>query len=167
MRGVSPVCVCAACGQAAALAPASLTSQPVRAQGVVFSPERRKIRIASLTALIRAASKPLRARPRMTCSDSAPSATDSTYAVTNSGNTTHSYRVALYGNNPTNTPLQLIVTKNYSSPASVGCSHTFVCPLQVSPDAHSFPTGQAPPACTASAPGLAVLSGCTFLQLSR
>jgi hypothetical protein len=48
--------------------------------------------------------------------------TDSTYAVTNSGNTTHSYRVALYGNNPTSAPLQLIVTKNYSSPASVGCA---------------------------------------------
>ncbi|MGE5717773.1 MAG: Ig-like domain repeat protein, partial [Acidobacteriota bacterium] len=48
--------------------------------------------------------------------------TDATYAVTNSGNTTHSYRVALYGSNTTNTPLQLIVTKNYSSPASVGCA---------------------------------------------
>jgi hypothetical protein len=48
--------------------------------------------------------------------------TDTTYAVTNSGNTTHSYRVALYGNNPTNAPLQLIVTKNYSTPTSVGCA---------------------------------------------
>ena len=48
--------------------------------------------------------------------------TDSTYAVTNSGNTTHSYRIALYGTNTTNAPLQLIVTKNYSSPASVGCA---------------------------------------------
>ncbi|HQR66975.1 MAG TPA: Ig-like domain repeat protein, partial [Thermoanaerobaculia bacterium] len=47
--------------------------------------------------------------------------TDSTYAVTNSGNTTHSYRVALYGNNGSGKPIQLIVTKNYSSPTSVGC----------------------------------------------
>ena len=47
---------------------------------------------------------------------------ETSYAVTNSGNTTHSYRVALYGSNPTLTPLQLIVTKNYSTPASVGCT---------------------------------------------
>ncbi|MET0619851.1 MAG: hypothetical protein ABW056_06205, partial [Thermoanaerobaculia bacterium] len=47
---------------------------------------------------------------------------DSTYAVTNSGNTAHSYRVALYGNNPTNTPLQVIVTKNSTTPASVSCT---------------------------------------------
>ena len=48
---------------------------------------------------------------------------DTTYAVTNSGNTAHSYRVALYGNNPySNTPLQVIVTKNSSTPASVSCT---------------------------------------------
>jgi hypothetical protein len=47
---------------------------------------------------------------------------DTTYAVTNTGNTTHSYRVALYGDNPTNVPLQVIVTKNYATPASVGCT---------------------------------------------
>ncbi len=47
---------------------------------------------------------------------------DTTYAVTNSGNTTHSYRVVLFGSNTTSAPLQLIVTKNYASPASVGCT---------------------------------------------
>ncbi len=47
---------------------------------------------------------------------------DATYAVTNGGNTTHSYRVALYGNNPNNTPLQVIVTKNSSTPVAVGCT---------------------------------------------
>jgi len=48
---------------------------------------------------------------------------DTTYAVTNSGNTAHSYRVALYGNNPySNTPLQVIVTKNSTTPASVSCN---------------------------------------------
>jgi hypothetical protein len=48
--------------------------------------------------------------------------TDATYAMTNIGNTTHSYRVALYGNNPNNTPLQVIVTKNSSTPVAVGCT---------------------------------------------
>jgi hypothetical protein len=47
---------------------------------------------------------------------------DATYAVTNLGNTTHSYRVSLYGNNPNNTPLQLVVTKNSTAPTSVGCA---------------------------------------------
>ncbi len=47
---------------------------------------------------------------------------DSTYAVTNSGNTAHSYRVALYGNNPLNTPLQVVVTKNSTTPASFNCT---------------------------------------------
>ena len=42
--------------------------------------------------------------------------------MTNSGNTAHSYRVALYGNNPNNTPLQVIVTKNSTTPASVACT---------------------------------------------
>ncbi len=47
---------------------------------------------------------------------------DSTYAVVNSGNTAHSYRIALYGNNPYgNVPLQVIVTKNSTTPASVSC----------------------------------------------
>ncbi len=47
---------------------------------------------------------------------------DTTYAVVNSGNTAHSYRVALYGNNPYgNVPLQLIVTKNSTTPASASC----------------------------------------------
>jgi uncharacterized protein YjbI with pentapeptide repeats len=49
--------------------------------------------------------------------------TDMTYAVTNSGNTAHSYRVALYGNNSTGKPLQIIVTKNYfTQTTGVGCS---------------------------------------------
>ncbi|HEX4441896.1 MAG TPA: Ig-like domain repeat protein [Thermoanaerobaculia bacterium] len=47
---------------------------------------------------------------------------ESTYAVVNSGNTSHSYRVALYGNNPYNTPLQVIVTKNSTMPASASCT---------------------------------------------
>jgi hypothetical protein len=47
--------------------------------------------------------------------------TDATYAVVNSGNTAHSYRVALYGNNPYNTPLQVIVTKNSTTPTSASC----------------------------------------------
>ena len=48
--------------------------------------------------------------------------TDATYAMTNVGNTTHSYRVALYGNNATGKPLQVIVTKNSSTPVAVGCT---------------------------------------------
>ena len=48
--------------------------------------------------------------------------TDATYAMTNVGNTTHSYRVALYGNNSTGKPLQVIVTKNSSTPVAVGCT---------------------------------------------
>ncbi|HKA37747.1 MAG TPA: Ig-like domain repeat protein, partial [Thermoanaerobaculia bacterium] len=49
--------------------------------------------------------------------------TDATYAVTNTGNTSHSYRVALYGNNPyNNTPLQVIVTKNSETPRAAGCT---------------------------------------------
>jgi hypothetical protein len=47
---------------------------------------------------------------------------DTSYAVTNSGNTAHSYRVALYGNNPFNTPLQVVVTKNSTTPASLNCT---------------------------------------------
>lgn len=46
---------------------------------------------------------------------------DASYSIKNSGNTTHSYRVALYGNNQ-NTPVQLIVTKNSTTPTSVNCT---------------------------------------------
>ena len=46
---------------------------------------------------------------------------DASYSIKNSGNTSASYRVALYGNQPNNTPLQLIVTKNSTTPTSVGC----------------------------------------------
>src|SRR5262245_37755223 len=46
---------------------------------------------------------------------------ETTYAVSNSGNTAHSYRVALVGNNPYNAPLQVIVTKNSTMPASASC----------------------------------------------
>src|SRR5262249_6322602 len=46
---------------------------------------------------------------------------ETTYAVSNSGNTAHSYRVALVGNNPYNVPLQVIVTKNSTMPASANC----------------------------------------------
>jgi hypothetical protein len=48
--------------------------------------------------------------------------TDANYAIVNTGNTTHSYRLTLYGNNPNNTPLQLIATKNSQTPVAVGCS---------------------------------------------
>jgi len=41
--------------------------------------------------------------------------------VSNTGNTAHSYRVALFGNNPYNVPLQVIVTKNSTMPASASC----------------------------------------------
>jgi hypothetical protein len=48
---------------------------------------------------------------------------ETSYAVSNTGNTAHSYRVALYGNNPYgNTPLQVIVTKNSTMPASASCT---------------------------------------------
>ncbi|MFN2631877.1 MAG: putative Ig domain-containing protein, partial [Thermoanaerobaculia bacterium] len=65
--------------------------------------------------------------------------TDATYAVTNSGNTTHSYRVALYGNNPNNTPLQLIVTKNSSTPTAVNCA------IQSVPQSIALARADAPP----------------------
>jgi uncharacterized protein YjbI with pentapeptide repeats len=48
--------------------------------------------------------------------------TDATYQVTNSGNTSHSYRVALYGSNPNAVPLQLITTKTYGTPTAAGCA---------------------------------------------
>ncbi len=48
--------------------------------------------------------------------------TDANYAIVNSGNTTHSYRVALYGNNPNHIPLQVIATKNSQTPAAIGCT---------------------------------------------
>jgi hypothetical protein len=47
---------------------------------------------------------------------------ETTYAVVNSGNTAHSYRVALFGNNASNVPLQVIVTKNSTTPASANCA---------------------------------------------
>jgi hypothetical protein len=47
---------------------------------------------------------------------------DANYAIVNSGNTAHSYRVTLYGNNPNNIPLQVIVTKNSQAPAAVNCT---------------------------------------------
>ena len=47
---------------------------------------------------------------------------DANYAIVNSGNTAHSYRVTLYGNNPNNIPLQVIVTKNSQAPAAVDCT---------------------------------------------
>jgi hypothetical protein len=48
--------------------------------------------------------------------------TDANYAIVNTGNTTHSYRLTLYGNNPNNVPLQLIATKNSQTPVAVGCT---------------------------------------------
>jgi len=48
--------------------------------------------------------------------------TDATYEVTNTGNTAHSYRLAVYGSNPTSTPLQLIATKTYASPTCSACA---------------------------------------------
>ena len=47
---------------------------------------------------------------------------ETTYAVSNTGNTAHSYRVALAGSNPYNAPLQVIVTKNSTMPASASCT---------------------------------------------
>ncbi|HUM03566.1 MAG TPA: kelch repeat-containing protein, partial [Thermoanaerobaculia bacterium] len=46
---------------------------------------------------------------------------DATYTVTNNGNTAASYRVQLAGTNPTNAPLQIIVSKPYANPASQDC----------------------------------------------
>ena len=48
--------------------------------------------------------------------------TDATYAISNSGNTSHSYRVAVFGSNPNNVPVQVILTKNSSTPTSVSCT---------------------------------------------
>ena len=48
--------------------------------------------------------------------------TDATYEVTNTGNTAHSYRVALYGSKPAGTNLQLITTKTYGTPTASGCA---------------------------------------------
>jgi hypothetical protein len=48
--------------------------------------------------------------------------TDANYAVVNTGNTTHSYRIALYGNNPNAVPLKVIATKNSQTPVAVGCT---------------------------------------------
>ena len=49
------------------------------------------------------------------------SITDATYTITNVGNTTGSYAVKLAGNAPTNTNLQLIVTKAYQTPTNLSC----------------------------------------------
>ena len=49
------------------------------------------------------------------------SITDATYTITNVGNTTGSYAVKLAGNAPTNSNLQLIVTKAYQTPTNVSC----------------------------------------------
>jgi uncharacterized protein YjbI with pentapeptide repeats len=46
--------------------------------------------------------------------------TDANYAITNEGNTTHSYHVKLVGE-PTGTPIQLILTKPYATPTAVTC----------------------------------------------
>ena len=67
---------------------------------------------------------------------------DATYAVTNTGNTTHSYRIALYGQTATAPPLQLIVTKNSSTPVSVNCA------LQSVPQSISLARADGPPVTT-------------------
>ena len=46
---------------------------------------------------------------------------DATYTVSNSGNTSSSYRVKLVGNAPANTNLQLIVSKTYLTPLGLNC----------------------------------------------
>lgn len=46
---------------------------------------------------------------------------DATYTVTNAGNTTTSYHVQLFGNQPTGVQLQLILSKTYQTPVSVNC----------------------------------------------
>src|SRR5262249_2933512 len=46
---------------------------------------------------------------------------DATYAIPNSGNTAHSYHLALFGNTP-NVPVQVILTKNSTTPTSVNCN---------------------------------------------
>jgi hypothetical protein len=46
---------------------------------------------------------------------------DASYTITNTGNTTHSYHVQLVGEDPAGTPIQLILTKPYATPASVSC----------------------------------------------
>jgi hypothetical protein len=49
------------------------------------------------------------------------SISDATYTVTNTGNTSASYRVKLVGNAPSNVHLQLIVSKASQTPISVNC----------------------------------------------
>jgi hypothetical protein len=46
---------------------------------------------------------------------------DATYVVTNAGNTAHSYHVAIVGTLPAGTPLQLILSKPYTTPLALGC----------------------------------------------
>lgn len=47
--------------------------------------------------------------------------TDANYAVTNNGNTSASYHVALVSAQPVTSPLQLLVNKIYATPVAVGC----------------------------------------------
>jgi Bacterial Ig-like domain (group 3) len=51
----------------------------------------------------------------------AASVADANYLVTNAGNTTHSYHVAIAGAVPPGTPLQLIVSKPSTTPVGIGC----------------------------------------------
>lgn len=51
----------------------------------------------------------------------AASVSDANYLVTNGGNTTHSYHVAIAGAVPPGTPLQLIVSKPSTTPVGIGC----------------------------------------------
>ena len=68
--------------------------------------------------------------------------TDATYAVTNTGNTAHSYRIALYGQNTTAASLQLIITKNSNTPRAAGCE------LQSVPQSLSLARADAAPVTT-------------------
>jgi hypothetical protein len=47
--------------------------------------------------------------------------TDASYAVTNTGNTTHSYHVQLVGDQPSTAPIQVILTKPYVTPTALNC----------------------------------------------
>jgi len=46
---------------------------------------------------------------------------DANYTITNTGNTTHSYHVQLVGTVPGTTPLQLILSRPYTTPTAHGC----------------------------------------------
>jgi hypothetical protein len=62
--------------------------------------------------------------------------------VTNTGNTAHSYRIALYGQNTNATPLQVIITKNSTTPRAAGCT------LQSVPQSLSLARADAAPVTT-------------------